>query len=181
MNGFITYCFSDWQSEQFRRGVMQIKNGRRTDTPIRRLIQAEEFENIDYYVKADPNFELGTYGVCHRKLRQTIRPRDILFFRTLWRGMQYFIGYFLIERIGGTEANPILISDLKNSQLIHFALPITLDLAQQINPEMVFRSGVHPNTSINGRLGRNYKRIDEHTTHMLMELIQKKQLRLAAT
>jgi len=180
MNGFITYCFSDWQSELFQRGVMQIKNGTRNDVPIRRPMQVYELENRDYYVKADPNFELGTYSVCHRKLRQVIQPGDVLFFRTLWRRKQYFIGYFLVKRKGGTEANPFLVADLKNSQLIHFTLPITLDLAQQINPDTSFRSCVHPNASINGRLGRNYKRIDEHTTYMLIELMQKTQLNLVA-
>jgi len=180
MSGFITYCFSDWQSELFQRGVMQIKNGTRNSTPIRRPMRADELENRDYYIKADPNFERGTYGVCHRKLRQIIQPGDVLFFRTLWRGRQYFIGYFLIKRIDGTEANPILIADLKNSQLIHFALPITLDLAQQINPDTSFRNGVHPNKSLNGRLGRNYKRIDERTTHMLMELVKGTQSHLVA-
>lgn len=180
MHGFITYCFSDWQSGLFQRGVMQIKNGTRNDTPIRRPLKKDELENRDYYIKADPNFALGIYGVCHRKLRKVIQLGDVLFFRTLWRGQQYIIGYFLVERKDGTENNPILIADLKNSQLIHFTLPITLDLAQQINPDASFCRGVHHNVSINGRLGRNYKRIDEHTTHMLMDLMKETQSHLVA-
>lgn len=180
MSGFITYCFSDWQSERFERGRAHIVNGVRTDNPIRRPLRKNELEGIDYYVKADPDFTTGTYGVCHRKLRQIIQPGDILFFRTLWRKEQYLIGFFSIEGKCGEDENPILCANLQSSRLIHFSLPITFDLAKQINPKTKFRDGVHPNCSINGRLGRNFKRIDNATTNMLLTLVEKAKTKAAA-
>lgn len=151
---------------------MRMRSGRRTDTPIRRSLKKEEQEGIDYYIKADPDFAQGTYSVCHRKMRQVMQVGDVLFFRTLWRGQQYLVGYFLVREKRGMSDDPILVADSKKSVLVHFKVPVTIKLAQKINPAMRLRAGVHRNSSINGRLGRNFKRLDAKTTHMLMLLVK---------
>lgn len=172
MKGFITYCFGDWQSGEFQRGVMRMRQSRKTDEPIRRSLKKEEREGRDYYVKADPDFSALTYSVCHRKLRQLVEVGDVLFFRTLWRGQQYLVGYFLVREKRGISDNPILVADPERSVLVHFKVPVTLELARKINPAMHLRTGAHRNSSINGRLGRNFKRLDAKTTRMLIKLIK---------
>jgi hypothetical protein len=174
MKGFVTYCFSDWTKETFQRGVLRIRNGKKTDEPIRRLLRIDEIPEQDYYIKKDPNFDDGTYSRCHCGLRKAIQPRDVLFFRTLWRGNQYLIGYFSVLRKSGEEESPIVHADMKQSRLIDFALLITFEIAQLINPEIGYRPGVHKNVTLNGRLGRNYKLIDEPTTKALVALIDAK-------
>ncbi len=151
---------------------MKILKRKKTSEPIRRPLRISEHEGKDFYVKPDPDFTIGTYSVCHRQLRKIISPGDILFFRTLWRGRQYFIGFFVIKGKRGPSENPTLFADLEKSMLIHFRLPISLDLARLINPETDLRGGVHANSTLNGRLGRNYKRIDTEVTRVLIELIE---------
>lgn len=153
---------------------MRIRHYSKTDEPIRRSLHKNELEGRDYYVKADPDFDRGTYSVCHQGLRKILKPKDIIFFRTLWRGQQYLIGYFVVKGKTGSVTDPTVFADTERSCLINFALPVTLELAQQINPETKYRYGVHPNATLNGRLGRNYKRIDEQTTRMLVALIEEK-------
>jgi len=176
VSGFLTYCFSDWEREEFKRGVMRIRHNIKTDEPIRRPLRENEIEGRDYYVKADPNFGRGTYGVCHRGLRKILQPEDVLFFRTLWRQQQYLIGYFVVNGTMGSFENPTVLADTARSRLVNFKLPITLELAKQINQETKYRRGIHPNRTLNGRLGRNYKRLDEQTTRVLIALIEEKHI-----
>lgn len=174
IKGFITVCFSDWTKEKFNRGVMRIVNGDRTDYPVRRDLKPWEKENIDYYVKPDPDFSKLAYRSCHRKLRQKIQPGDILFFRTLWRGSQYFIGYFLIKEKTGDSNNPICIGDRPSSFLSpEFKIKITEEMVRKLNPKAVFKKMQPVNPQINHWLGRNYLKLDTEKTVYLMSLIQK--------
>jgi len=153
---------------------MRIINENRTDYPIRRDLKPGEKENIDYYVKPDPDFSNFTYRSCHKKLRQQIEPGDILFFRTLWRGKQYLIGYFLIKQKADDSDNPICIGDSLCSFLSpEFKIEITPELVRKINPKAVFKKSQHVNSQINHWLGRNYLKLDTKKTVYLMNLIQK--------
>ena len=170
MQGYVTYCFSDWMSASFQRGIMRIRDGERVDLPIRRPLRSDEREGREYYVKPDPDFERGTYSVCHRRLRIALDAGDLLFFRSLWRGKQYLIGYFSVAEKRGPDDDPVIIADLARSRLVHFQLPITLRVARIINPETRFRRGVADNAVLNGRLGRNYKRLPPKAADRLVAL-----------
>ncbi len=174
MRGFITVCYSDWTKERFNRGVMRIIDGEGANYPIRRILRPDEEEGRDYYVKTDPDFSELVYSCCHRKLRQQLRPGDILFFRTLWRKKQYFIGYFLIKEKMGDPEDPICIADENGSFLVpDFKIEITPKIVKRLNPRFNFDNSRHPNSQINENLGRNYLCLDHEKTFYLISLIQK--------
>ncbi len=174
MNGYITPCFSDWNATTFQRGVMQVKNGTRTDRAIRRPLQEkEEIEGVDYYVKPDPDFDNYTYSRCHRSLRKSIDIGDLLFFRTLWRNKHYLIGYFLIEDKEGDPENPICIASAEDSPLIDFSLTMSPDLVRKINPRAKFTSTRPLNRQMNEFLGRNYLRLNSDGLKLLRRLVEK--------
>jgi len=174
MRGFITVCFSDWTKETFDNGIMRIIRGKRSDVPIRRPIRSDEVEGIDYYRKPDPDFLNFTYSRCHKKLRQQLQENDVLFFRTLWRGRQYLIGYFTIKEKRGDPQNPICIAEPSKSLLINFNLEITPELVKKLNPRARFNKSRHLNMWINEWLGRNYLKLPPEATNYLMELIKNK-------
>ncbi|MBS3165007.1 hypothetical protein J4439_06255 [Candidatus Woesearchaeota archaeon] len=173
MQGYLTYCFSDWLSESFRRAPMRIRDGKRTDVPLRTSLE-DLVEGEDYYVKADPDFDALTYRVCHRRLRERIQPGDYLFFRTNHCEQQYVIGYFRIQGKEDSERGPILHGDRADSLLLDFRLelsPQNWDVVQRLNP----RAQYHPERSINLNLlalGRNYLLLDEERTVFLRSLCQ---------
>ncbi|MEW6617432.1 MAG: hypothetical protein AB1333_03390 [Patescibacteria group bacterium] len=175
MVGIITPCFSDQNKSTFERGIMRISaNGKRTNDPFLGSL-AKKKEGVNYYIKKDPDFKNGTYSVCHQGLRRVIRPGDYLFFRTLWRGRQYLIGYFFIkEKSGSDPKNPVLVADLKKSKLVHFSIPITSKIVKKINPkfsEEKFKTR-HPNQVINEFLGRYSTRLSYQATKYLLSLFQ---------
>jgi hypothetical protein len=163
---YITTCFADWQSDTFRRGVMRIRNGKRTDEPIRRPLRPNEVEGVHYYVKADPDFDRLTYSRCHRSLRRKLQVGDRLFFRTLWRGKPYIIGYGMVSAKSGPADDPICHLNPLYTHLIDFRLPVTAKLVMLVNPEARRNRKFHFNAWVNVRLGRNYYRIrdDEKLT-----------------
>lgn len=160
MASYITPCFSDWQQETFRRGIMAIVNGKRSDREIRRLLRADDREGIRWYRKADPDFDHYTYSRCHRTLRRALLPDDIVFFRTLWRGHPYIIGYFTVRGFAGPPDDPIVMASPNRSRLIHYRLPVTPRIVRRLNPRA--RSpGTRPlNQWTNEQLGRNWMRLD---------------------
>ncbi len=174
MRGFITVCFSDWTQKVFNNGIMRIIRGKRSDEPIRRPIKPDEVEGIDYYIKPDPNFLDFTYSRCHRKLRQQLRKDDILFFRTLWRGKQYLVGYFAIKEKTVDSQDPICIANPDKSLLINFSLEITPDLVKKLNPRVKPNNSRHLNMWINESLGRSYLQLTPETTIYLINLIKTK-------
>lgn len=175
MEGFLTVCFSDWTKDYFSRGVMRIINGRRTDQPIRRNLKINEKEGVDYYIKTDPDFENFSYSRCHKKLRQQIKCGDLLFFRTLWRGKHYFIGYFLIKEKRGNPENPICLADKNQSLLLpNFIVPITPAVVKKLNPKAVFLKSRNLNLQINEWLGRNYLKLDQKKTAYLKNFLERK-------
>ncbi|MFA5870561.1 MAG: hypothetical protein WC842_01565 [Candidatus Paceibacterota bacterium] len=152
---FITPCFSDWTKEVFIPGPMKIINGKRTDYPIRRAIESGEEEGIDWYRKTDPNFKKGTYSRCHKALRLALRPGDTLFFRTLWRGTPYLIGYFgIIGKIGDLE-NPVCVTDVTRSKCVDFLIPIGPGMVLMANEKTKLGSR-HFNKLVNEYMGRSY-------------------------
>ncbi len=168
MTSYLTVCFSDWNYDTFQRGVMKIRNGKRTNDPIRRPLKITEVEGQDYYIKPDPDFAVGVYGRCHRQLRLSIKPGDLLFLRTLWRGKPYLLGYFKIkEKIGTTD--PICRADLANSRLINFQHEITPELVRMVKPD--WKDSRHFNQQVVSALGRNYIKLDEKRTNYLLDLI----------
>ena len=174
MQGYITPCFSDWNATTFQRGVMQIQNGTRTDRAIRRpLKEKEETEGVDYYIKPDPDFDNYTYSRCHRGLRKSIDKGDLLFFRTLWRGKHYLIGYFLIKGKMGDYNDPICIASEEDSPLIDFSLPISPALVKKINSRAKFTSARPLNRQMNEFLGRNYLKLSSDGLKLLRTLIEK--------
>lgn len=172
MQGFLTVCYCDWTKEYFSPGIMRIINGKRTDQPIRHNLTNKK-AGRDYYIKPDPNFSTFTYSRCHRQLRQQIRPGDVLFFRTLWRGKPYLIGYFLIKEKSGSPDNPVCLADRNGSFITDgFKVEITPKIVKKLNPKAVFTKSQHLNSQINQWLGRNYLRLDAQKTLYLMNLIQ---------
>ena len=172
MAGFLTVCFSDWNADKFRRGVMRIKDGVRTNRPIRRPLQPDEIEGIHYCIKPDPDFERGLYRVCHLKLRQVIEAGDVLFFRTLWRGQPYLIGYFWIAGKSSGRDDPVCLADLSSSRLIDFSLEITPSLIRKVNPRAALVPGRHFNHQVTQAFGRNYIRLSDEATDYLIRLIE---------
>lgn len=156
MAAYITTCFADWQAESFRRGIMAIRAGRRTDAQIRRPLRTDEIEGTHWYQKADPDFKRFTYSRCHRGLRRTLQVGDTLFFRTLWRGRPYIIGYAVIREKSGPADNPVCHLDHALSHLIDFRLPVTANLVRRLNPRAKARPTCDFNHWVNARLGRNY-------------------------
>ena len=173
MAGFLTVCFSDWNSDVFRRGVMAIRNGRRTEQPLRRPLRPDEIEEVHYYIKPDPDFDTGFYTHCHRKLRQAIQVGDTLFFRTLWRGQPYLIGYFLIEAKLLSDESPVCLANLEKSRLIDFRLKITPRLIRKVRPNAVLVPGRHFNHQVNQTFGRSYIRLSDPATRYLIERINR--------
>lgn len=165
---YLTVCFCDWNYSTFHRGVMKIRNGKRTDEPIRRPLRITELEGQDYYVKPDPDFAVGVYGRCHRQLRVALKPGDLLFLRTLWRGKPYLIGYFKISEKIGT-ADPICRADLTNSRLINFQLEITPEILEVVKPDC--RDKRHFNQQVVSALGRNYIKLDRKLSNYLLDLV----------
>ncbi|MDA2922529.1 hypothetical protein MYX07_04675 [Patescibacteria group bacterium AH-259-L07] len=172
MKGYLTVCFSNWKEEIFTNGIMRIKNGKRTDDPIRRPLKPGEMEGIHYYIKPDPDFFNFTYSRCHRRLRQQLQKDDILFFRTLWREKQYIIGYFTIKEKVGAPEDPICVADPKQSLLIHYELEVTPGLVYRLNPHAQSNRSRHINMWINERLGRDYLMLGPGATTYLKYLIE---------
>lgn len=169
MRSFITYCFADWMQPTFANGIMRIRNGRRTDEPIRHPLPAHWKKDVHYYIKPDPDFVNWTYSRCHRKLRRIVHPGDIIFFRTLWRSQQYFIGYFIIEGTCGEATNPVLAADPRRSLFVPaFASPISSSLILRLNPraKLVHVERYHPNV-LAMFLGREYLALNTKRTHFL--------------
>lgn len=171
MPGFITTCFCDWNSETFRRGVMKIRNGKRTDCAIRRQLRPDEVQGRDYYIKVDPDFDNGTYSRCHLKLRQTLQPEDVLFFRALWRERPYVVGYFTIDHKEESECGPVCAADLSESKLVNFSLEVTPILLETLNPKFRHNKNRNWNFQANEFLGRNYMRLTVDATQKLLEII----------
>ncbi len=172
MTGFLTVCFSDWNADEFQRGVMRIKDGVRTNCPIHRPLYPDEVEGIHYYIKPDPDFERGLYRACHLKLRQVLEAGDVLFFRTLWRGKPYLIGYLTILGKSG-KMDPICLADFARSRLIHFSLKITPSLIRKVNPRATLVPGWHFNDQVTQAFGRNYFRLSDKSTKYLIRLINR--------
>jgi hypothetical protein len=134
---------------------MRIINGKRTDYPIRRQIDSEEIEGVDWYRKQDPDFIKGTYSRCHRALRKTLRVGDLLFFRTLWRNNPYLIGYFKITEKKGDLENPVCVTDVTQSKCVDFLIPISPGMVLMAN-EKVELGKRHFNKLVNEFMGRSY-------------------------
>jgi len=152
---FITSCFADETQEVFIPSPMRIINGKRTDYPIRRPIKKDEIEGVDWYRKSDPDFKKGTYTRCHKALRKTLQPGDILFFRALWRGTPYLIGYFEITKKIGDLENPVCVTDVTHSKSVDFLIPITKGMVLIANKKAKFGKR-HFNMVVNENLGRSY-------------------------
>lgn len=172
MTGFITVCFSDWNADTFQPGVMAIRKGKRTDQPIRRPLRPDEVQGTDYYIKPDPDFQNGLYVCCHRKLREALQAGDTLFFRTLWCGEPYLIGYFLIEA-KFRDKDPVCVANLEKSRLIDFQLTITPRLIRRVRPNAVLVPGRHFNHQVNQVFGRNYSRLSDPATRYLIGRIKR--------
>lgn len=173
MAGYLTYCFSDWIKERFSRGVMFMRNGVRTDEPVRHPLPEHWREGTDYYVKADPDFELWTYSRCHKQLRLHVKTGDTIFFRTHWRGKQYFIGYFVIGEKAGDRDNPILVADRRKSLFLpQFSFEITPELIAKLNRRVRQHhvKRYHPNV-LAMFLGRNYLAINDRQTRYLKKVL----------
>lgn len=153
---FITPCFADhYSGEKFVPGPMSIIDGKRTDYPIRRKLTPNDIEGVNWYRKPDPDFKKGTYSRCHRALRKTLQPRDTLFFRTLWHGAPYLIGYFEIIEKRGDVNNPICVTDVTHMKCVDFLIPITQGMVKIANPKARFKKR-HFNMVVNENLGRSY-------------------------
>jgi hypothetical protein len=171
MTGYITVCYSDQTSEIFKRGVMKIKDGKRTEYQIYGSV-ADMTENKDYYVKPDPNFENWIYSKCHKSLRKKLNPKDILFFRTRWHNEQYFIGYFVILSKSDDELNPICYADRKSSLLINgYKCRITPALVETIIPGTNFSCYPNKKRFITNKLSRNYLMLTDEKTYFLKKLL----------
>ncbi|MDP2598759.1 MAG: hypothetical protein Q8P49_02935 [Candidatus Liptonbacteria bacterium] len=174
--GYITYCFSNWTKKTFSNGVMLMRNGKRTDDPIRHAVPAHWKLSIDYYIKPDPNFKNWTYSRCHKKLRRCAKPGDIIFFRTLWMARQYLIGYFVVAGKSGDEQNPVLIADPSKSLFIpQFKIPITQKLVMRMNPRATKKHAAmyHPNIFAMF-LGREFLSLDAKRTDFLVKYMRER-------
>jgi hypothetical protein len=174
MTGYVTVCYSDQTQDTFQRGVMKMKNGVRTEKQIRRVLEPEEKEGAHFYLKPDPNFENWTYSICHIALRKVLKPKDILFFRTLWRNTQYFIGYFVISHKSGDPDNPICQADSGKSLLIKgYRYVITSDMVKILNPNADFSRDENRNRLISSYLSRYYLSLSPEKTLFLKSELDK--------
>lgn len=178
MASYITYCFSDWTKTKFANGIMRIRDGKRTDVPIRHPLPLHWSEGTDYYVKSDPDFKKLIYSHCHKRLRLRAKPGDTIFFRTLWRDKQYFIGYFTIKTRTGDPLNPILIANPEASLLIKtFTAAISPAMIRILNPRATARrERMYPPNIFAMFLGREFLALNNNRTAWL-----KKQLRGVAS
>lgn len=168
MTGYITVCYSDQTQDKFKRGVMRIRDGKRTDEILKRELREYELENRDYYIKSDPNFDNWTYSVCHKSLRKALLPKDVLFFRTLWRGKQYFIGYFEISLKTGDENNPVCYADSGKSFLIDgYRFVIKPEVVELLNENANYVKTPNKKRFICQYLSRYFLRLDEERTAFL--------------
>jgi hypothetical protein len=171
MNGFLTVCYSDQGTESFERGVFYIKNGRKTKSQVKRALSPNEVQGAHFWRKPDPDFSRLTYSICHRRLRQKLEVGDILFFRTLWRGRHYLLGYFLVKDkvdSGLKDRGPIIFGDDERSLLIHYVLKITPALVMKLNPRSLPpKRGENLNMWMNRRLGRDHLRLSPENTEFL--------------
>lgn len=151
----ITFCFSDQNSNKFKRGIIQ-----KTKCGLER--------------KVDPDFEKGTYSVCHQKLREKMEVGGTLFFRTTWHDEPYIIGYFDIgEKVKG-EYGPILIA--KKKVCVDYDLSISIMTLEKIAPGFPHFSYILHKTMpqiVNYALGRQYKVLNEEQAIYLKTLIER--------
>ncbi len=173
--GFITYCFSDWEADSFKRAPMKIRDGERSEVPQHGSLEGL-VEGEDYYLKPDPDFDELTYGICHRKLREKIQPGDYLFFRTNHRDQQFIIGYFRVaDKVEG-DRGPVLIADPERSRCIDFDFKLSednWDVVETLNPRAKGRYDSERADSRNMMaLGRNYLILDQEKTDYLLGLLQ---------
>jgi len=174
MNGYITVCYSDQNQEIFKRGVMRIRNGVKTEEIIQRPLRKDDIEGENYYIKTDPNFDQWTYSICHKSLRKVLSPKDILFFRTLWRGNQYFIGYFTISHKSGDGNNPVCYADLSNSFLINgYKFVITPKLVEILNDNADYSKTSNKKRFVSGYLSRCYLHLSADKTEFLKKELDK--------
>lgn len=175
--GFITYCFSDWEADTFKRAPMVMRDGKRTDTPLHGSLDTL-VEGEDYYIKPDPDFDGLTYSRCHRKLREQIQPGDYLFFRTNYRDRQFLIGYFRIQEKLGGEKGPVLIADPDESRCVDFSCELSgenWEIVEKLNPRAI--GGYDPGRAISRNmmfLGRNYLVLDREKTDYLLGLLSER-------
>lgn len=167
---FITPCFSDWTKEVFVPGPMRIIEGRRTEYPIRRIIRPDEGEGVDWYRKADPDFERGTYSRCHKALRKTLHIGDVLFFRTLWRDVPHLIGYFEITNKTGDSDDPLCVTDVTHAKCVDFLVPIGLGMVLMVNSKAKLGSR-HFNKLVNEFMGRSYLELPPGVATLLKNYI----------
>lgn len=156
MEGYLTYCYCDQDSEKFEREWVKSEG--------------------KLWQKTDPNFQEGTYSECHQRLREKIQTGDYLFFRTNWRSVPYIIGYFLIgnkEKQDEFEG-PQLIA--KDRLCIDFNLHLNKELVEMINPEArnLYKNVRSWAEGVNFALGfRQYKKLNEEKTKNLLKLIHR--------
>jgi hypothetical protein len=174
MSGYITVCYSNQNQDGFRRGVMRIRNGIRTEKIINSPLSDNYIEGVDYYIKADPNFDKWTYSICHRALRKALLPKDILFFRTLWRDKQYFVGYFVISFKTGDKDNPICHAVPSESFLINgYKFAIKPEIVELLNENANYSKTFNKKRFVSNYLSRYYLRLDEERTAFLKSEIDK--------
>ena len=174
MNGYITVCYSDQNQEIFGRGTMRIRNGVRTEEIIQRALRKDDIEGENYYVKADPNFDQLTYSVCHKALRKALSPGDFLFFRTLWREKQYFLGYFVISYKSGSGDNPICHADPVRSFLIEgYRFVIKPDLVEILNESANYSKTKNKKRFISYYLSRSFLHLNDKKTEYLKSEIDR--------
>ena len=169
--GILTYAYSDDRSESFSNGVMRISNGKKTDRKISSV--DGKVEGVDYYVKPDPDFENGLYGVCHHDIRERIAEDEYLFFRTLWRGNSYLLGYFRVGSKIETPNGPLLVA--RDISLKNYEVPITEDIVKEVNPSANGEAKACRsfNEWINYNMGyRSYLKLDEEKTSFLRSLLE---------
>lgn len=176
MKGYIATCFSDWIKDTFARGPMKMRKGAQTDIPIRHPLPPEWKEGGDYYIKPDPDFETLTYSQGYLALRRKILPGDVLFFKTLWRANQYFVGYFTIREKTGDEDDPILIADPKKSLFIpNFTARIWPEIVQTLNPRVrEWHLATYSPNVLAMFLGRGLYALNRQRTMYLMRLLRER-------
>ena len=139
----ITFCFADQDSETFKRAIVK-----ETKCGLER--------------KADPDFEEGTYSVCHQKLREKMEAGGTLFFRTTWRDEPYIIGYFDIAERKEGEYGPVLIA--KKRVCINYRLPVSFLILDKLAPNSLYFKHLLYKTMpqvVNYAPGRQYKILEE--------------------
>ncbi len=174
MTGYVTVCYSNQSEEVFKRAPMRIRNGVRTNELIKRKIRKNEKENEDYYIKTDPNFDNYTYSTCHRSLRKVLLPGDILFFRTLWRGKEYFIGYFdIVYKSTYKDDNKCYALPQTSLLIPGYRYVITPSLVQRLNPNANLSRSVNENRFISYYLARSYLKLTLENTRFLKSELDK--------